>query len=130
MKIHNAISNFVKEAITGTDTQAEKSKKRGALFAIAASVAAIAVIALSAFTVISTSLGVTSMLTGAGLLLGGFQVANAAANIFLVGAAAYIFYNCVKSAHYHLHNKQIQPIAPTLQELNQRLQDVFSTGNI
>lgn len=118
MKIHNAISSFVKEAITGTNTQAEKSKKKGALFAIAASVAAIAVIALSAFTVISTSLGVTSMLTGAGLLFGGFQVANAVSNIFLVGAAAYIFYNCVKSAHYHLHNKEVQKMAPTLQGLN------------
>ncbi|MGK5594399.1 MAG: hypothetical protein ACSNEK_03460 [Parachlamydiaceae bacterium] len=119
MKVFQSVANFTKEIATGVDVQAAKSKKKGALFAIAASVIAVAVVALAAFTVISTSLGITSMLTGAGLLIGGFQVANAAANAFLVTAAAYLLYNSIRSAHHHLHNKTTQIPTNTLLFENQ-----------
>lgn len=89
----------------------DKSKKKGALWALAATVTGLAVILFSTLTVVGAALAISAFVTGAGAALGVFQLFNTITNLFVVIMLAYVMANCVRNAQYHLSGRKFSYIA-------------------
>ena len=85
----------------------ERSKKQGAIWAVAASVSILATVLFATLSLVGAVLAIGAFVTGAGAALGVFQLMNTVTNLFLLGALAYISANCIQNAQYHFGGRKV-----------------------